>query len=740
MGLLLIVIRLAKYYPKALLVFIGLTCLGLGHYFGQVNHLERIENSYQGQDSIKTYLKLTPLDLLDTGDKLRGQGQLLLASQTWMPVNLRIDKDQLDQGQVQTILSKEVCVPIIGSLETLQEPDNFYVFNYKAYQRNRGIVWTLKIEEMGQEFLEPKRIGSKFREIKIHSHKYLKDRSQHLWLALQNKLLFNIDSPEFKLVKGNLVNFAIIHFFAISGFHIQYLIKHLSYLFRRLGIDPNQLHYCLLPILAAYGWFISWPVGTVRAIGVYALKNVTKDLAWPLSSMDRLAITGILMLIYQPNLAMDLGFILSFLMTYLVKFYIATRGQANFSNFELALTCLLFSWPITMGLNHLWNPLQVFSVFLTGLFFDKVFMPMMIISFGLNLLSLPFLEKLILIGDKLLAKFPYWDFFFNFYDLFNVGVRQASACLMLAMVGLGITWLYFLSKDQTRKAYKYLLVFYALFVFIQIGPRFYSRITIIDVDQGDAILIQPAFSYENWLVDTGGKVGVKQADKLIQEEKSRKFAQYTIIDALEALGVRKIHQLILTHDDMDHIGNFKYLAEKIKIKNLYLNDLSLAKLKELGVEMNQCSRIYLPNKPVKLQAGQGQMWLTAVADKDETESNSLSIIQILRISTISGLLMADLPQELEGRVTDLINNQRVDLVKLGHHGSKTSSSEEFLRISQPKIALISAGENNSYGHPSTEVLQRLERLKINYLSSHEVGAIQLIIHPFTKNIEIRTAK
>lgn len=219
-----------------------------------------------------------------------------------------------------------------------------------------------------------------------------------------------------------------------------------------------------------------------------------------------------------------------------------------------------------------------------------------------------------------------------------------------------------------------------LMVFVSY-PWFYT-VSMLYVGQGDAILLQAPFNQSVVLIDTGPP------------------SQYANLKAsLDHRGIHTIDHLIITHDDSDHNGNIEALNE----------DYHINQIVHLGEDISN-DWFYMRYLPIQ----------------EAKEDNDRSLVYHVQIESTKFLFMGDLGVAGELQLIKANPDLKSDVVKLGHHGSKTSSSLAFLDHIQARIAWISAGKNN-YGHPSWEVMERLKQLSIRPFVSQTSGTVQIVI-------------
>jgi competence protein ComEC len=198
---------------------------------------------------------------------------------------------------------------------------------------------------------------------------------------------------------------------------------------------------------------------------------------------------------------------------------------------------------------------------------------------------------------------------------------------------------------------------------------------------------------------------------------------------------RSIDTIIATHPDKDHIGGFPDVLEHYVVKNVIDNGFSTEKslAREYRSLVDDEGSQYMQMiTPEKIELDDGVV-LNFIRDYGKSQfdldSNDGSIALRIDYQGYSFFMMGDAESDVEESVLRDVDPEllNVDILKLGHHGSKTSSTEEFLRATSPNIAVISAGLNNSYGHPHKEVTDRLDMLNIPYVCTCERGRISFII-------------
>lgn len=233
----------------------------------------------------------------------------------------------------------------------------------------------------------------------------------------------------------------------------------------------------------------------------------------------------------------------------------------------------------------------------------------------------------------------------------------------------------------------------------------------IDVGQGDGIFIQFP-NGETSLIDGGPRIS------------SEKLIAY-----LKSLNVNKIDYLIVTHPHEDHIGGLPEVINNFEVGNIYMPDITANTVifEDLLKEIK--------SKGLKITIGKGgdeilnteglKYEILAPNDNEYSETNNFSIVTKITFKESSFIFTGDAELESERDILEHGYNLSSDVIKIGHHGGSTSTTEEFLDKVNPEYAVISCGANNTYGHPHRETIDKLNKHNINILRTDELGSITI---------------
>ena len=222
-------------------------------------------------------------------------------------------------------------------------------------------------------------------------------------------------------------------------------------------------------------------------------------------------------------------------------------------------------------------------------------------------------------------------------------------------------------------------------------------IYFLDVGQGDMTVLK--YRDEVIVIDTGPK-SYNSTYEITDNH----------INFFYSIGITQINFLVITHGDNDHIGNANYLVNNFKVNNVILNNGEINELEKklIGLLKLKNIKYYQNIKEIKFKNNNLYFINNGIYDNE----NDNSIVIYTKFYKTKLLLTGDAGELVENSIVKKYNLKNIDILKVGHHGSNTSSSKRFIDNITPKYSIISVGKNNRYGHPKQEVLTNLNDTKI----------------------------
>ena len=559
-----------------------------------------------------------------------------------------------------------------GELESIKNntiPNNF---NYRIYLQSREIYWQLKIGEI----------------------KLVKQNSS-LYNKIKNKIISKIESNNYKeylyaFLLGDTSYFnsetrnkyqliGLSYILAIGSFQVMMIINLLNLIENRLKIKRNKRIIINIIIIILYILFTNKIIGVLRSGLCYILKTILDYFKIRVKNYNIIILVGIILLFINPYYINNIGFLYSFSISIAVSL-LRKRIKGNYYKrlWYISFIAFVVSLPITIYSNYEINFLAIFFSFLLLPVFNFLVFPLCIIVFI----------------------FPFLSFIFTFVISFleyivNIFSKISFLTFVFKKSSMILSFVYYFLIVLLFKNKRFILIFIiVLFMHININKFVKeSIITFLDVKQGDSIVIKN--SNDLVLIDTGSS-----------------YYGYSenIIKYIKSLGISKINELIISHGDFDHMGEAINLVNNFKVEKVIFNCGEFNDLEKKLVKVLNKKHIKYYSCIKELNIDDNKLYFLQTKEYDNENDNSNVIYT--ELNGYKFMFMGDAGVEKEKDILEKYNLSNIDVLKVGHHGSKTSSGKEFIDEINPKYSVISVGKNNRYGHPNKEVLDTLQDSKI----------------------------
>ncbi len=639
------------------------------------------------------------------------------------------EKEAYEQISVGTVCK------VKGTLKPPEPSRNPNAFDYQEYLRHEHISWILDVERINLNQCEEKRnILTYLQKVRQNGIQYIYAHFPQNTAPFAAALIFgdrNLIEPDLMTAYQRL---GIVHLIALSGLNVAMIIGILFYTGLRLHITREKMVYVMMAFLPIYIILTGGAPSVIRAclMMLFALV-LTKFSRKKLMLVDILSIVFVGYVLIDPRIIYNVGFQLSFVVTYAlilsasilekyvlkpVPFLIATSIISQIASIPILLYHFFEFSVVSFIVNLVYVPL--FSVVIT-----PVLMIMYFLHFLIGDLLNPFLYffdfnlRLTHQLTLFLSKFP-----------FNTLILGRPSIFVLPLYCVGIPYFFFRwerarTGKQTVLAFIFPISLLTLH-FMTIKLDMTGEVTMIDVGQGDSILIQLPMDRGTYLIDTGGTLQFP-TEEWMERADPFEVGKDVVVPYLKSKGITKLDKLILTHGDTDHIGGAKAVLQSIQVKEVVLPNVKDPSELETEI-LNLCDEKKIPvhfatKEDAWTEAEYRFEVLSPSSNTSQLEKNDQSIVIYGEFGGLKWLFTGDLEEEGERKLLSSYPNLKVDVLKVGHHGSKTSSMESLLDQLEPKVALISTGENNRFGHPHGDVLTRLEERNIRIYRTDENGAI-----------------
>ncbi len=562
----------------------------------------------------------------------------------------------------------------------LKEPSNNTVpntFNYKEYLYNKKIYFTLNINSIKKIenntnliYYIKSIISNRINDI-TNSSPYL----QTFILGDKSYIDDNINNT----YRDN----GISHLFSISGMHISLISGILFYLIKRISYNNYYNYGVVITFLLLYTFLLGMIASVIRTIVMYILFAINKLFNLKIKSADLMLFVLVICIIINPFIVYDIGFQYSYIISFtliILRDKIKKINNYILKSLYISYIAFIVSFPITIynfyQVNIISIPLNVIVIPLVSI----IIFPLSIITF-----IFPFLDNILHILIKSLE-----------FVSINIDKIEFTK-IIFAKPNMLVIILYYALIYMSLCKRKYLKFLILLILFHKCYRYIYPfmNVTFLDVGQGDSILISFPYNKGNILIDTGGIYN-----------SSYSIAKNKTIPYLKSIGITCLDYIIITHGDYDHMGEAINLVKEFKVNKVIFNigNYNDLELELIDILKEKNIKYYQNIKKINMDAN----ILYFLNTREYNDENNNSSVIYLIYNNIKFLFMGDSGIDRENDIIKKYNLDNIDILKVGHHGSNTSSSKYFIDKINPKYSIISVGKNNWYGHPNDEVLNNLK--------------------------------
>ncbi len=546
------------------------------------------------------------------------------------------------------------------------------MFNYKKYLLSKNIYYVFKVDNM--ELVSKN--NNIFYKFKNYARKRIEVSDKDGYL---NALILGNSKYIDRSVMENYRINNITHLFALSGMHVSTF----AYVIEKILENINKKLRLVITfiILLFISFLASFTPSILRATILYMFIEIKKLFNIKIDNSNILLIIFSFFVIFNPYYLYNLGFILSFTISYFFLFgskYIKIKNKV-LNSLVMSMLASLCSLPIIIN--------NFYQINIIGFINNVFFIPYMSVVYIFSLITFAF-PFMYFAFDILINVMESLSSFST--SVININLSFAH----LNLVYIIIYYYVFISFVKRRKK-KYIILLFIMILFFYIN-KFYNlgmNVYYLDVGQGDSSVIR--FKDKTVLIDTGGVI-----------YDNSKYVSNTYIPFLYSVGSKKIDYLIITHGDMDHIGNAKYIIKNINVLNVIFNCGNYNKLENELIDDLLKYNIKYYSCIKKLDIGRNKLEFLNTGEYNNENDNS-SVIYF-NYNNYKFLFMGDAGTSRENDILVKYNLPDIYFLKVGHHGSDTSSSEKFINVTNPKYSIISVGKNNKYGHPKESVLNNLK--------------------------------
>lgn len=609
---------------------------------------------------------------------------------------------------------------IEGEFKQPEEARNYKGYNYKQYLKTKKIIGTVELEKV--KILKSSN-GSFIHNIQ----KYIRDTINGTLTDEEGNLLLAIllgDKDKLSEdIQESFNTSNLSHMLAVSGAHVSYIILGLTYVLQNSIIGKKNGKIVCIIFLLAFMAITNFTPSVTRAC-IMAILTLFSSIIYRKSDVyTNISVAALITLIFNPYSLLDLGFQLSYGGTIGIIIFIKRiqekKSNSKVINYikQMALVSIYANIIIIPIMMYHFNTVS-FTFIISNIMASPILGIIVITGFLFIIASItvkpltrliaifikPILSILIKIS-QICSKLPFSNILVVTPYMFNVISYYAIILYCIKS-----------KKNNKCKIIICLLIVLILINFIiYIFPQ-KLRIFFIDVGQGDSTLIITP-DKKTVLIDGGGSDSFDVGKKVL-------------LPYLLDRRILKIDYVLISHFDTDHCGGILTIMEKVKVKNIIISEQAehsenYERFKKLMIHKK--IRLIEVKKGDKIKIGRYSEFKILFPTSrllSENPLNNNSIVAQFNYNNFKMLFTGDIEKLAEQQILKTEKAEiRADILKVAHHGSKTSSIPEFIKAVRPKIALIGVGKNNTFGHPNQQTIKNLENIKCRIYRTDLQGEI-----------------
>ncbi|GFR37370.1 DNA internalization-related competence protein ComEC/Rec2 [Insulibacter thermoxylanivorax] len=686
-----------------------------------------------------------------------------------MQVTIYLESQAEQQEAASWIRGMEIR--LTGELQIPSSARNFGDFDYRSYLKKQRIHWQIRMEGMSSIVIKSRPglsgqllLGSidRFRN---HLTDLVWSLYDERYAGFMQGLLIGDQQRLPQDLYDQFSDIGMTHVLAISGLHVGVFTAGCFWMLKLLRLTREKIYAVSFALVPMYVLGTGASPSAVRAGLMAMLGLVALRLGRWKDTLRFLLIAAVGMLMVNPYFLYNISFQLSFVVTFglillvpRIAGMIRLRSAAISGSLAVTAAAQIFSFPIVIYYFHLLHLLSPAANLLLVPLVSVLILPLGMLSLLLGVVHTAlgaWPAAIASLAAEGLFRAVEWTA--GWQGLLTIWPRVpfwwiAAYYLLILFLFIGLPRLKGLISRRLLKMLVLLTgsLFISLLLYAQIGDRWRQAgiVSVLDVGQGDAILIRTPHG-RHLLIDGGGTFRFGEQEAWRARRDPYEVGKDTLVPLLRRRGIQRLDAVIATHLDADHIGGLHAVLENIPTERILYNgttkdsayaDRLVHTAREKGIPLIRVSagRTWQADKDTRLQ------FLHPIVDQEGngeavpevSDQNGASVVFLLQMQDASFLLTGDIGSAEERKVIDYIqeagarnvllpDKRFIDVLKVAHHGSRYSTSDDWLGYWQPAVAAISVGRN-SYGHPSEDVLGRLMEHGVKMYRTDEHGEIQFM--------------
>ncbi len=611
---------------------------------------------------------------------------------------------------------------ITGDAKPFDTPSNPGEFNASGYYHNKGYAYNIFSEQIDIVNYRYNRIKEATKTISDRVsaiyYKILPENEAGLMSGIVLGKREFVSEEDEALYRKN----GIMHLLAVSGMHVSTISMLILWIITHIGVGFVKGRTITAALLIIYGYITGFSISCMRAVIMIIMSIAARICGRGYDSPQAISAAGIIILLINPKDLFSASFLLSFgavsSIIFLAPVYISQLECVRLKPVISSLTVTLVTTPVVI---YFYNDTSLYT-FILNLFV----IPLMTLLFIVGVVSVILYVISPGLGEFAAGTIHYIFTLYekmclfceeHIYSFRITGHVSMSRIILYYILGIVICIFIMLSRRCVINRIVYAVSVLSGLIILSYSPKTdETYITMLDVGQGDGLLIEMP-SGENMMIDGGSS-------------DNGGLAKYTLEPFLRYKGINHVDMWAVTHMDADHTSGLIDILSRARINRITIGTLILSDISDKSVYNELLSYRDVYESIIFMSRHQSFSFddisftcLNPVKYSGGLDgANDYSLVFKMTYKEFEMLFTGDISEKIEKELADISD---CDVLKVAHHGSKNSSSEEFLNILSPKLAVISAGQRNTYGHPHSETVKRLKECGAGILCTKDVGAIMI---------------
>lgn len=609
-----------------------------------------------------------------------------------------------------------------GEVSPALSATNPHQFDYQNYLWQQGIQAQFLISHIEDIECENKSLRSSIYDFR----QFLKETTENNLSENTVQWLHALVLGDDTLLDDSIVDvfrrWGLSHILAISGLHIGIVVGLIYFCFVRLNIltkEKAKLFLCLF--LPVYALIAGGQPSVWRASLMVMIAILLSFLKRKISYTDLISIIFILFILFDKYIIYHIGFQLSFAVTFgiiLSQKWVGASNTSLESLLKISFVSQMVILPLQIHYFSIFDPSSILLNLIVVPYFTLFAIPILFLLLFLSFIPSGLTRMIEFVfhffHEKLLTCIIWVDAHFHFPFI----IGKLPLFFIVAYYILFVVFMMALENKPEKYAFSYGVVLCLYISFLALRPYFspYGTVTMLDIGQGDAFIIEMPYRKAVYFVDIGAELSFPD------NEKNDKEYLQIIRPYLYGQGIHKVDAVFLSHEHLDHYGSLPYL-----LNDLQVNEIVMSHFYEIDSDQLK-SWTEQGTKVTKVMQGdvihhQKTIFHVLSPRKKTDSADDNSLVLLTNIGNKDWVFTGDIGKTTERDIINTFPQLKADILKVAHHGSDTSSDSQFVNRFE-ETAFISVGRDNMYNHPNDEVIDTLKDEGLEVYRTDEHGAVQ----------------